>query len=262
MKPRASKARALWALVFFCLGCNANSPETKFLLAEKLLEDKKYDAAISEFQTIVDKAPYSALGLEAQLKVAQIQHLYLGRSQEAIDAYREYLKRVKDESQRREVEKVLADLQFHSFEDYDQAIASYSRLVKENAPDREEMIFRLGRSFFLKAKFDDSIRMFEYLKTEFPAGAFFWKAELEIGNAMGAKGKCSDAIKQYDKVVANGPRDQKTLAIFAKASCFEEQDELDSAYELFSSIQNDYPAPSVVELKMQKIKRRKILRKR
>lgn len=263
-KLKKNKKGALWGLFLLALGCNANSPETKYLLAEKLLEDKKYDAAISEFQTIVDKSPHSSLGLDAQLKVAQIQHLYLGRSQEAIEAYKEYLKRSKDEKKRREVEKTLADLQFQNFEDYDQAIASYSRLVKENTSpeESEELMFRLGRAFFLQSKFDDAIKMFEYQRTRFPSGSRLWKAELEIGNALSAKGKCPDAIKQYNRVIAEGPKEQRVLASFAKASCFEEQDELDSAYELFSSIKEEYPAPSVVELKMQKIKRRKILRKR
>lgn len=261
---KKSKKWALWGLFLLVLGCNANSPETKFLLAEKLLEDKKYDAAISEFQTIVDKSPSSNLGLDAQLKVAQIQHLYLGRSQEAIDAYREFLKRSKDEQRRREVEKTLADLQFQNFEDYEQAIASYSKLVKENSGDEEaeELMYRLGRAFFLQSKFDDAIKMFEYQRTRFPSGPRVWRAELEIGNALSAKAKCADAIKQYDRVIADGPNDQRVLASFGKASCFEEQDELDKAYELFSSIKEEYPAPSVVELKMQKIKRRKILRKR
>lgn len=265
-RSKKSKKGALGALLLLALGygCNANSPETKFLLAEKLLEDKKYEAAINEFQMIVDKSPHSQLGLDAQLKVAQIQHLYLGRSQEAIDAYREYLDNSKDETKRREVEKILADLQFNNFEDYDQAISSYTKLIKENTDEKEgeELIYRLGRAFFLKSKFDDSIKMFEYQRARFPEGALHWKAELEIGNALSAKGKCADAIKQYEKVILEAPAELKVLAKFAQASCFEEQDELDKAYELFSSIKESYPAPSVVELKMQKIKRRKILRKR
>ncbi len=262
---RKNKFLAICLGILLLSACNANSPETKFFLAEKLLEDKKYDAAISEFKSIVDKSPNSALGLEAQLKIAQIQHLYLGRSQGAIEAYQEYLKRTKNEAMRRDVEKTMADLQFHNFEDYDQAIASYSKLVKENSSpkENEELMFRLGRAFFLKAKFEDAIKMLEYQKTRFPTGDFFWKAELEIGNSLGAtKGRCNDAIKQYDKVIAGGTKELRVLATFAKASCYEEQDELDKAYELFSSIQDEYPAPAVVDLKMQKIKRRKILRKR
>lgn len=263
---RLSKRR--WLLLAGALltlaGCNANSPETKFLLAEKLLEDKKYDAAISEFQSIVDKAPHSALGLDAQLKVAQIQHLYLGRAEAAIASYQEFLKRAKDETVRRGVERTLADLQFQSFENYDQAIASYSKLVKESAgsSEGEDLIYRLGRAFFLKSQFEDALKVFEYQKGKFPQGPLFWKAELEVGNTLSAMGKCPLAIKQYDKVIAGTDKTQRALAAFGKASCFEEQDDLDTAYEIFSSIQEEYPAPSVVELKMQKIKRRKILRKR
>ena len=63
-------------------------------------------------------------------------------------------------------------------------------------------------------------------------------------------------------MIAKAAPPQKALANFAKASCYEELDDLDKAYELFSEIKDNYPTPSVVELKMQKIKRRKILRKR
>ncbi|MGZ3650672.1 MAG: tetratricopeptide repeat protein [Bdellovibrionota bacterium] len=264
LKRRASKHLGLLAALLFFGACNARSPETKYLLAEKLLEDKKYDAAISEFQDIVDKAPSSGLGLEAQLKIAQIQHLYLGRSQEAIESYQEFLKRSKDPNRNREVERTLGDLQFQNFENYDEAITSYSKLVKDspNSPDAEELVYRLGRAFFLKSQFADAIRVFEYQKAHFPKGELRWKAELEIGNSLSGLGKCNEAMKHFDAVTAEGPKPQQVLARFAKASCFEEQDDLDSAYEIFSQIRDLYPTPAVVDLKMQKIKRRKILRKR
>lgn len=255
-----------WFLV--CLlalpACNARSPETKFHLAEKLLEDKKYEAAISEFQDIVDKSPSSALGQEAQLKIAQIQHLYLGRSQEAIESYSEFLKRSKDSAKKREVERTMGDLQFQNLENYNDAIAMYSKLVKDSpqSPDAEELIFRLGRAFFLKAQFADAMKVFQHQIKTFPNGELRWRAELEVGNAMSGMGKCPDAIKQFDSVAASAPKPQRVLAAFAKAACYEELDDLDNAYEIFSSIKDDYPTPTVIELKMQKIKRRKILRKR
>jgi TolA-binding protein len=257
-------SRAVFPLLLLLFACNANSPENKYQLAERLLEDKKYDAAISEFQDIVDKAPNSTLGLEAQLKIAQIQHLYLGRSQQAADAYREFLKRSHDEPKKRDVERILADLQFQNFENYDDAIATYSKLLKENRNDGEleELLFRLGRAFFLKSQFVDAEKIFNYQKSKYPNGKFFWRAELEIGNSLSSRNNCGDAIKQYDRVIAGAPKTEAVLASFAKAICHEEQDELDKAYELFSSIRSDYPAPAVIDLKLQKIKRRKILRRR
>ncbi len=260
---RSSKRLGIAAMLALA-ACNARSPETKYLLAERLVEDRKYDAAISEFQDIVDKSPTSSLGLEAQLKIAQIQHLYLGRSQEAIDAYGEFLKRSKDPIRKREVERTLGDLHFQNVENYDAAIASYTKLMKEapESPESEELLYRLGRAFFLKSQFSDASKIFEHQKERFPQGPYRSKAELDTGNALSAQGKCPEAIKQYDRLVSGAPKEQRVLAIFGKASCFEEQDDLDSAYEIFSSIKEDYPAPTVVELKLQKIKRRKILRKR
>jgi TolA-binding protein len=267
LKPQISRKHSglvIVLLLSFFPGCNARSPETKYLLAEKLLEDKKYDAAISEFQDIVDKAPTSPIGLEAQLTIAQIQHLYLGRPRDAIESYREFLKRSKDPQKRREVERTLGDLQFQNFENYDEAIVVYTKLMKDNAasPDAEELLYRLGRAFFMKSQFSDAIRVFEFQKTKFPNGALRWKAELSLGNSFGGNGKCPEAIKHFDAVVAGAGKAERVLALFAAASCYEEQDELDKAYEIFSSVKSDYPTPAVVELKLQKIKRRKILRKR
>lgn len=262
-KPLKNKLH-FGAAFFLLVACNANSPENKFLLAERLLEDHKYDASIEEFQEIVDKAPSSKYGLEAQLKIAQIEHLYLGRSKEAVIAYREFLKRNKDETKKKEIERILADLEFQNFEDYEDAAEAYSKLIEKNPEreDTEEIMFRIGRSFYLKSKFQDAVKIYTKQKEKFPQGKFFWKAELEIGNSLSSQGKCADAIKQFDKVIAGAPKEQNVLASFGKAICYEEQDDLDSAYEILSKIKSDYPAPSVVELKMQKIKRRKILRKR
>jgi TolA-binding protein len=261
---RALRKLSASAVLLGLCACNARSPETKYHLAERLLEDKKYEAAISEFQDIVDRGPSSALGLDAQLKIAEINQLYLGRSKEAIDAYQEFLKRSKDPNRNRSVERTLGDLQFQNFENYDEAIASYTKLVKDkpDSPDAEELVYRLGRAFFLKSQFEDAIKVFRYQIAHFPGGKLRWKAELEIGNSLSGESKCTEAISHFDKVTSEGPKAQGVLASFAKASCFEEQDDLDAAYELFSKIREDYPAPQVVELKLQKIKRRKILRKR
>lgn len=265
---RALKLKSNWLLWPFTLllliSCNANSPENRFLFAEKLLEDRKYDAAINEFQEIVDRAPHSELGLESQLKIAQIEHLYLGRPKEAMDAYREFLRRNKDEKKRHEIEKILADLLFQNFENYDDAISSYSKLAEDSKGelDSEEIHFRIGRALFLKSQFQEAIKSFQAMRSRFPNGRLAWRAELEIGNSLSAMGKCSDAVKQFEKVIQAAPRETAVLASFGKAACLEEQDNLDGAYEILSQIKTEYPAPSVIELKLQKIKRRKILRKR
>jgi tetratricopeptide (TPR) repeat protein len=265
MKRLLKKNKLLSLLVLFGLAaCNANSPENKLLLADRFLEDKKYDAAISELQDLVDKSPSSQIGQEAQLKIARIQQLYLGRTKDAIFSYQASLKYNHDPKARVEIEKTLADLQFQTFENYENAVASYKKLIEENPndPQVEHYLFNIGRALFFKTQFEDAIHVYEQLKAKFPSGKYAKKVDLEIGNALSSAGKCKEAIKQFEKVVQANDPETRPLAIFNQALCYEEQDDLDKAYELLASIKNQYPSPNVVELKMQKIKRRKILRKR
>jgi TolA-binding protein len=233
-------------------------------MAERLLEDKKYDAAINEFQTIVDKEPFSELGRFALLKIAQIQHIYLGRAHDAQLSYELLAKRTKDPSQLIEIDKALASLAFDNLEEFELAISIYQRLLEKNIKDSEAALFtfKIGRSYFFLNRFDDAIRTFESIQEKYPNMEFAKKASLEIANALSAKGDCKGAIKLYEKLAADSDKDTHSLAVFADAACQEELDNLEKAYDLLSSIKKTYPVPSVVEMKMNKIKRRKIMRRR
>lgn len=255
-----------WALfAIFLLGaCNANSPENRYLLAERLLEDKKYDAAISEFREIVDKSPNSDLGIESQLKVAQILHLYLGRTKEAVEAYKKFLRRNKDEKRQNEIERVLADLRFQTFEDYQEAINAYTALLEKDpaSADAPYYLFNIGRAHSFKKNFDEAIKVFQKLIAEHSSSQYAQRARLEIASSMNMAGRCKEAIKKYDDVIKEASEELKALAVFGQAECYEELDDLDKAYEVLGTIKKSYPTPAVVDLKMKRIKRRKILRRR
>lgn len=250
--------------VFGFFGCNANNPNTKFKLAEKLASDKKYKAAINEFEFLVSKDPNSKIGVQSQLRIAEIQYIFLGHFQDSIESYKKYLKKETDENKKREALKVLADLYFQNSDQYDEALKSFSQLINYDLDQKEaeEWLFKVGRSLFLKTKFKESIEIYELLKRKFPNGDYFCKAELEIANNLSTDRKCKESYSRYENVLKCNDEKIKPLASFGLASCLEESDELDKAYEIFQSIQTTYPSPSVVELKMQRIKRRKILRKR
>ena len=262
-KRNFSLVLALCSLIIFS-GCNANSSKNKYTLGEKFLEDRKYEAAISEFQDVVDKEAFTDTGKSALLKIAQIQHLYLGRGKEAEANYELFLKRNKDEKLKAEVDKTLATLSYEIFEDYEKAIERYTHLISAypTDPNIELYYFNIARSYFLLSKFDDAKKSYEDLQLRFPTGRFSKKAALEVANGYAAKGNCKEAIKQFTQVEKMGDPALVVLAKFGAASCYEEMGDLDEAYEIFGQIRDKYPTPSIVDLKMSKIKRRKILRRR
>lgn len=253
----------VFAAALFAISCNTNSSENRYLLAERLLEDKKYDAAIIEFHAIVDREPFSDLGKDCLRKIAQIQHLYLGRPKDAEASYDLLFKRTKDDMLRAEIEEALANIAYENLEEYPVAIKRYQAILQRepghaNAP---RYLFNIGRAYFLSGKLTDANATFAALRSKYPLNEFANKAELEMANILAAQGKCRDALKLYEKL-AEKNKAMAPLAIFSQAMCLEELDDLDHAYELLNSIKDKYPFPQVVELKMKKMKRRKILRRR
>jgi tetratricopeptide (TPR) repeat protein len=66
------------ALVFFVLSsCTSQNPRDRFLLAERLWQEKNYSAAVTEYEKVVQKDPSSDLGIEAAFRAATTQTLFL-----------------------------------------------------------------------------------------------------------------------------------------------------------------------------------------
>lgn len=257
-------AAAIAIVLLGLCGCNANSSKNQFALAEQLFLEKKYDASIHEFDKIVQRDPQSEFGVKALQQIATIQQLYLNNADEALKTYRLLLKRSTDPNLTRETQLTIANLYFERFEDYEKAAENYLALYQAGPEDEEadQFLYRYGRSLFLKNHFDSAMKAYQTLREKFPRSYYSLRAELEIANALSSSGKCKEAIKKYDEVRASSRKDLRIMATFETANCYEYLDDLDTAYDLLASIQADYPNPDVVSQKMQKIKRRKILRRR
>ena len=253
------------SLSIVLLGCNANSSRNQFNLAEKLFLEGRYEAAIHEYDKIVKRYPKDKLGMDALMKKGTIQELYLSDPVGALNSYRLLMKRSKDKALSQKIEEKVATMYFEKFEDFRKAAKSYRNLIRKNKMGKRSdyYFFRLAKSNYLLSRFQSSINILQSLKKNFPKSEYFHKATYEIGNAYNSKGECKKALKFYE-MARNEARAKKlrSLAIFGKASCLEELNNLDQAYDLLASIRSDYPTPSVIKLKMMKIKRRKILRQR
>lgn len=249
---------------FFVVSCNINSSQNQFDLAEELFLKEKYQAAIHELEKIVRREPTSELGIKSLYKIATIQRLYINAPVDALQTYNLLLKRVKREDDFKKIYRITAAMYFEKFADYKKAIESYGRLLRLDLEDEESefFIYRIGRSFFMLSRFDLAIRTFTKLIKRYPNGKYSVRARFEIASTKSSQGQCKKAIPEYKSVIKIGREKERKLAVFGLASCYEELGALDRAYDLFNSIKNTYPIPVVVDLKMKKIKRRKILRRR
>jgi tetratricopeptide (TPR) repeat protein len=250
--------------LFGLIACNVNSSKNQFQLADKLYIEKKYDASIHEFEKIIQRDPLGKFGVDALNRIAIIQHLYLDLPEEALKSYKLLIKRTEDKDIKREAQTIIANIYFERFSDYSKAAENY-RETLEAFPSRSDadfIMYRVARAYFLQAQFEKAAQSYRELINKFPSTDYARKAALELANSLGSLGKCSQAIPLFEEIVKNETNDLKTLAIFEMANCYEILDDLDKSYDLLVGIQELYPNPNVITLKMQKIKRRKILRRR
>ncbi len=274
LKPRISSSAALLAMLLLS-ACSGGSPKSHYILAEKLWSDGKYAASVLEFEKVVSKDPRGKLGLRALLRAAETQAMFLSQYTDAIRNYEAYDKAAPETPEAWDAEKEIGDIYFSKTEQYDRAVQYYQKLLTEkpDAPEAPEFEFRIAKSQFFLWNFDDAVQGYETILKKFPQSPYAEKASFELGvtaftrgeqkpgaNGVG-KGAYQQAVEAYQAFLRRYP--ESTLvpeAKFGIASCLEELDQLDAAYQAYEALRPTYPSPKVIDIKLARIRERKAQR--
>lgn len=259
-----------WIILFlFSLNCSVDSARNHYVLAEKLWTDKKYNAAISEFEKVTSKDPKGKLGLQALYRAATTQTLFLKQYVEAIQKFKTFVQQSSDSPSVWDAQLQIGDILFTKIDQYNEAVSHYERLLQiyPQAAEVPEFLFRIAKSHFYLFHFEDSIRNYQKIIARFPDSSWAEQASFEIGSTyftQGAKqpeGKSSAtyqrAMEAYEKFMREYPKSTWVVqARFGIASCLEELDRVEEALSLFSALEKSYPSPNVIQIKKIRIKER------
>lgn len=262
--------KSYWiALLLLSVNCSVDSARNHYVLAEKLWTDKKYSAAISEFEKVTSKDPKGKLGLQALYRAATTQSLFLKQYVEAIQKFKTFVQQSSDSPSVWDAQLQIGDILFSKIDRYNEAVSHYERLlqIRPQAPEVPEFLFRIAKSHFYLFHFEDSIRNYQQMIKRFPHSSWAEQASYEIGSTyftQGARqpeGKSSvtyqRAIDAYEKFIRDYPESSWVVqARFGIASCMEELDRVDEALHLFSALEKTYPSPNVIQIKKIRIKER------
>jgi outer membrane protein assembly factor BamD len=228
----------LISLLFF--GCSSidkidtSTPEGAFKMAEKYAEVERYEEAITRFNEVRTKFPYSKMAIEAQLSIADIQYK------------REYY-----------VEAATAYQIFREFYPKHQKI--------------EYIIYRIGASYFaqlpktvdkdLAASVESAKAFDEYLQ-RFPSGEFAADAkekrakildmlidkELYIGNYYFKQKQYLSALGRYQGIYEKYSNSEQALeAVYKGFLCAVELDYRDFAKRFYDILAKKYPSTEEFE---------------
>jgi TolA-binding protein len=267
----------LLAGALLCSACTVSAAKKHYVLAESLWNEGKYAPAVAEFEKVSAKDPQGKLGLQALYRAATTQMLFLAQYGDAMRKFASYADSSADEKAAWEAERAIGEILFTKTEQYDRAISHYNRLLRRrpDALEAPEFLFRVGKSQFFLWQFDESIATYRDLIQRFPQSTWAERAAFEIGvndytrgeQHPGGRGPGMEsyerAMEAYRGFLKSYPRSELApQARFGIASCLEELDKLDDAFEAYEQLRATYPSPKVVEIKLARIRERMAQRSR
>ena len=244
-----------------------SSVSNRYLTAEKLWTEKNYAAAVSAFDRIVKDTPNTALGLQALWRASMTRTLFLNDQEEALKGFETFLERASSSELAPQAQKEIGEIYFLKLNQYSKAIAHYQHLLQlKKFSESDEALFqyRIARSYFLMNKIIRAIQLDEELISKYPKSPYAVRAKLDLANSWYVIGDTdkqaySKALKLFQELEAQTKNSDPELyqeAVFGEASTAEELDQLEKAYGLFKSLENNYPAPGVIKVKMIRLEER------
>lgn len=253
--------------------CTSQNPRDRFLLAERLWQEKNYSAAVAEYEKVTQKDPSSDLGIKAALRAAMTQTLFLNENLGALKKLNRIIEANRESPLAHEAYKQVGEILFLRLEQYEQAIQHYERMIElyPDDPSKDEYTYRIGKAQFHLFRFEEAIRTFRVVVDKYRGSEWAKRARFEIAVSEQTKGHqlqqkearlandaFRDAVKEFSIFVQTYAKDPLALeAKFEIGNCYEEMDQIDAAYNAFEEIRNLYPNRTVVELKLRRIAERK-----
>lgn len=266
-----NNAALFLALAIGLASCSPQPAKKAYILAEKLWQEERYPAAALEFERVVRLDPDGKLGSQALYRLGMTQTLFLDQQVGAIRTFREFIRKNPEEN----AEGVwsskvqIGEILFEKLKRYDEAIDHYSGLLNErpSAAEADEFQYRIAKGYFYLWKFDEAIQAFQSLMEKSTSLDWKERAEFEviITKFTAAEQKPEnkrdaiylDLADQFRKFLAQHPRSPyASQAKFHVAACLEEMDQLDQAYELYHALEDSYPSPNVIKIKLARIRER------
>ncbi|MBC7384674.1 MAG: tetratricopeptide repeat protein [Cryobacterium sp.] len=260
-------------MIVLAFSCTSQNPRDRFLLAERLWQEKNYPAAVAEYEKVTQKDPSSELGIKAALRAATTQTLFLNDHLGALRKLNRIIEANRDHPLAHEAYRQIGEILFGKLEQYEQAIQHYERMIElyPDDPAKDEYTYRIGKAQFHLLEFDDSIQTFRLITEKYPKSIWAKRARFEIAVSEQTKGHqlqqketklameaFRGAIKEFTEFSRIYPDDPLSLeAKFEIGNCYEELEQADAAHKAFEEILAKYPNRAVVEMKLKRIEGRR-----
>lgn len=127
----------LFLSILVFVGCNSQSDETYFELAQKSMDAKDYATALVNYQKIVDEFPKSKFYKKALLQTGELNHGYVNKKltreeslTKAITIYKEFYKKYPKDEKAAQTLFMVGFIQANELGKIDEAKATYEKFLE------------------------------------------------------------------------------------------------------------------------------------
>jgi tetratricopeptide (TPR) repeat protein len=271
---RVPKKRSInW--IFFtalqvCLcSCSFDVNEEHWRAADGFVKQGQFLRAIEEYTRIVNYEQRGPMGVRAQEEIAKIYSVRLKDYPRAIRAFRDVYHRSDENETKMRARWEIAKLYGDKMGNFSAAAEEYGILYRENLwspQDGPQILLEWGRALMDAGQFLEAAERFKEYRNSYPGSADGPRAFLEEAQAYLNSEKFELAIKSFREAIQqfSGRKGYEGLvseAYYGLGLCLEAKDDLSGALTAFKAGLTTYPNPRVIELKIDRLEKRKKERK-
>lgn len=224
---------------------------------ESLVEQGKYEEAVSVFRGIHEHHPRFSLSSKSLLQAGDVLNLYLGRHAEALGAYLQVEKDYPGSAPSRRAQRQVAEICKVRLKDYEQAIVAYQKLIDAGGGELDRLRYEVADCYFRLENFEQARIEFENLALNHPESPLLLEVAYRIAVAWSLEGKLQEAEKGFRDVSERWPATSHGIeARFGLASVLEEREELASSLKILKELRGVYPNGEALERKIGQVSER------
>ena len=249
--------------------CAIGVSEKHMQLAEEFVRQGKFLSAIEEYSRVVNYGGRSVLAINAQKQIALVYEQYLKDFPRAIRAYRDAYQRSSDKRVKMEARWAIAKIYADRLENPVAAAEEFEALYKDEAKfekEGAEILLSWAKALMDCSRFNEAANVLVEFRKNYPGHKAGPRALLQEGQARLADRRPEPAKDNFQEIINrfSGQEGYNSLvseAYYGLGNTFEMKDQLDAALTAFRQSLAMYPNRAVVELKIQRVEKRKKERK-
>jgi tetratricopeptide (TPR) repeat protein len=259
------KLHYLLTTVFILSACDfAPTLDKSILEAQRALEKQDYSKAASINDAILNKSFKREIKRKVLYQQGDIYLIHLGQPEKALKYFHQiYNDEVDPYWQVKSLEKI-ADINFFQIKNYQEAATKYQILAEFKPPlnKHDYYKFQMAKALIESRNYVNAMILLNEIsmdsRNQYQYDAFYQKGLINFYSK-----KWDDAIENFKIFIANSTT--KELVVQAKfliANCYETQEKLREAYNIYYSIIDSYPNMEVIKSRLKSLFERRQNRKR